>query len=250
VPDERGPRQTLDEDRDAYRYDRFTTRLLLEDMRFSRHAPRPGDRFPQFELASLQGGLVRSGDLLGRPYLLTLGSLTCPMTAGAAEALVDLYREFGAEIPFITTYAREAHPGDYIPQPQDVATKAAHARRLAERDGFRWRVTIDDLDGTLHQQLDRKPNAAFLVGADGCVVFRSLWSADTMALRAAMLAITRGEAPRQNSSTAMIGPMLRALPWIDRTIRSAGPRASRDLWRAAPPMALMALAGRLFPRRH
>ena len=132
-----------------------------------------------------------------------------------------------------------------IPQPADLNQKSAHAPRLAERDGYRWRVAVDELDGTLHRQLDGKPNAAFVVYGDGRLAFRSLWATDFIALRQAIDAVTQGDPPRRSTSQSMMGLMLRAMPWIDETLRRAGRSASRDLWRSAPPMALMARLARL-----
>ena len=83
-------------DKDAYQYKRFTTRMLLHDMRFSGSAPSAGDEFPEFDLPSTDGHRVTKSDFVGeRPMLMILGSLTCPMTS------VDRRRKwdtFGPEI--------------------------------------------------------------------------------------------------------------------------------------------------------
>lgn len=228
-----------------YRYERFTTRLMLADLRFSRRAPQPGQLFPSFDLATPGEGRQRSANFVGvRPFVLVLGSLTCPMTASAAAGLRELHESFGDSLPFVSVYTREAHPGDRIPQPQLLDEKIAHARELATRDDYRWHVAVDDIDGTLHRQLDAKPNAVFIVDANGRLAFRSIWSSDLGSIRAAIRAVISGEQPKKQRSTAMMGPMLRALPWIDRVVSGAGRTASRDLWLAAPPMALMAKLAR------
>lgn len=225
----------------AYRYEQFTTGHMLADLRFSARAPQPGDPFPRFTLPTTHGTHLRAEDLLGRqPFFLTLGSLTCPMTAAAGPSLIELFEEFGEEVTFITLYTREAHPGEVIPQPHDITDKIEHARRLAERDRYAWHVAVDDVSGSLHQYLDLKPNAGYVVDAEGRIAFRTLWSSDTRSLRAALGAVARGEAPARATSRAMVGPMMQALPGVDAVVRRAGPSASRDLWRAAPPMALMA----------
>jgi len=221
---------------------------MLADLRFSGAAIQPGQPFPAFDLDATDGTRVRSTDLKGQPYVVILGSLTCPMTASAAEGLRSLHEAMGDSFEFVTVYTREAHPGELIPQPTDLNQKSAHARRLAERDGHNWRVAVDDLDGTLHRQLDGKPNAAFVVDRDGRLAFRSLWATDFTSLRQAIDAVTRGDVPRRSTSQSMMGPMLRGMPWIDETVRRAGRSASRDLWRSAPPMALMARLAR-FGRR-
>lgn len=233
----------------AYRYHRFTTRLMLADLRFSTRAPKPGAPFPAFDLATVDGGRVRSADLFGmRPFVLILGSLTCPMTASAGAGLRELHESMGAEVTFISVYTREAHPGERVPQPEVLEQKSAHAAQLAARDQYRWRVAVDDLEGTLHRQLDVKPNAAYVVDEQGRVAFRSLWASDHRALRRALEAVAGGEHPKRRTSRAMLGPMMRALPWIDPIVSRAGRSASRDLWRAAAPMALMGKLGRWWRR--
>lgn len=234
-----------------YRYERFTTRLMLADLRFSRRAPQPGEPFPSFDLATPDAGRLRSAELVSeRPFVLVLGSLTCPMTASAAVGLHQLHESFGDSLPFISVYTREAHPGERIPQPGQLDEKVAHARELASRDDYGWHVAVDDIDGSLHHQLDAKPNAVFVVDANGRLAFRSIWSSDLGSTRSAIQAVINGEQPKRQTSTAMIGPMLRALPWIDRVVSRAGRTASRDLWLAAAPMALMAkLARPLGPPR-
>jgi hypothetical protein len=235
--------------RDPYRYERFTTRLMLADLRFTRHAPRPGDPVPAFDLATVDGGRLRSADLLGhKPFIVTLGSLTCPMTAAAAHGLRQLHAATGDAVELITVYTREAHPGESIPQPARLGQKLEHAQALAERDYYHWTVAVDDIDGTLHRQLDLKPNAAYLVDRSGRIAFRALWSSETAALITAAQAVVRGDRPRHDTNSALLRPMMRALPLVDAVMRRAGRRASRDLWRAAAPMALMAKLARPWSR--
>lgn len=230
-----------------YRYDRFTTKLLLNDLRFSSTAPSAGSPMPDFDLETLDGGRVRRDDLVGeRPVLLVLGSLTCPMTASSAPSLEQLHREYGDRVEFVTVYTREAHPGEQIPQPSSLDEKRAHAASLAERDHLGWRVAIDDLEGTLHRQLDGKPNAAYLMDRDGRLAFRTIWASDTGSLRAALDAVSQGRRPKRQSSSAMARPMMAALGSIDPVVAKAGSSAQRDMWRANAPMALMGKAANLF----
>jgi len=236
------------EEEHPYRYHRFTTRLMLADLRFSDRAPKPGAPFPAFDLATIDGGRLRSEELIGRPFVVIPGSLTCPMTASAAGGLRELYEALGTDVTFISVYAREAHPGEQVPQPQNLDAKVARAAELAVRDRYRWHVAVDDLEGTLHRRLDAKPNAAYVVDAQGRLAFRSLWASDAQALRRALEAVARGEHPKRRTSRAMTMPMMRALPWIDAIVSRAGPSASRDLWRAAAPMALMGKLGRRWRR--
>ena len=57
-----------------YRYGHFTTKRLLQDLRFGGSALRPGDALPEFELATTDGGRVNKTDFVGdRPLLLIMG---------------------------------------------------------------------------------------------------------------------------------------------------------------------------------
>jgi peroxiredoxin len=38
--------------------------------------PKPGERFPDFDLPTTDGGPVRLNDYLGRPFLVTFASVT------------------------------------------------------------------------------------------------------------------------------------------------------------------------------
>jgi len=79
-----------------YLYDHVTQKVLMEDMSFGARAPRPGERLPQFDLPSVDGGRVRSTDFVGRkPLLLITASYSCPMTASSNPILKDFFDEFG-----------------------------------------------------------------------------------------------------------------------------------------------------------
>jgi thiol-disulfide isomerase/thioredoxin len=107
----------------AYRFRRFRTALVIDDMTFGQDAPGPGDRVPHFDLPTLDGGRFSSGDLGGRPVLLTVGSRTCPVTESAGPVLRRLHAEFGDKVRFVLVNTREAHPGDLFGQPQTPEEK-------------------------------------------------------------------------------------------------------------------------------
>ncbi len=226
-----------------YRYKKFTTRLLFRDLRFRREAARAGDPLPAFELITTQGDRMKSGDLAGdRPLLLIFGSLTCPMTASAMPSLFELYAEFGKRIEFVMLNVREAHPGEFYPQPDTIEEKLGHARALKRLYEIPWTVVIDDIGGDLHRRLDPKPNSAFLMDVDGIIVFRSLWASDRTALRQALESAANGKRPARSESTALVVPVARAMGHVHQIMKRAGPQAARDLWLFAFPMAL---AGRI-----
>jgi hypothetical protein len=234
----------------SYRYQHFHTKLLMDDLRF--HAgPEPGEPMPEFDLPTTDGRRVTKGDFMGRrrPLLFSMGSVTCPMTADADTMLKRLYARFADRVAFVTLYVREAHPGDRCPQPDTIDRKMRYARDLQQRDGLPWPVAVDDIDGTLHQRLDPKPNAVYVMDIDGRVAFRALWSNDRESiLSAALDAVARGRTPVGQHQGRMI-PMMRGVAEMDRMLESSGPTARRDVLCAAPPVYAMARLVGLAKRR-
>ena len=226
-----------------YRYKRFTTRLLLRDLRFRKGAPGSGDSFPAFELITTSGDRLANGDVFAdKPVLFIFGSMTCPMTASAAPSVQELYDEFGDRVDFIMLYVREAHPGEHFAQAETMEEKLEHARALKKFYDIQWTVAADNIDGDLNRALDPKPNSAFLMNNEGIILFRSLWAADRDALHQALDAAAAGRVPERKQSEALISPVTRAMGQVQEVMERSGPQAVRDLWRAGFPMAL---AGRM-----
>jgi len=236
------PERTTDEGT-RYRFQHLALPLVLEDMYFSKGDPGPGDRVPGFDLPTLGGGRFRSRDLAQTgPALMIFGSTTCPVTDNAAPGLNVLHRRFGAPVRFVMVNVREAHPGKTFPQPTTLATKTAHAERLRRLHGFEFEVAVDDIDGSLHRALSPKPNSAYVLGADGTILFRAQWANDTEALAAALESVVAAEAPRRSQSGGLVMPMLRMLRNIAPALDRAGSGAWADMWLVAPPLAALALA--------
>ncbi len=230
-----------------YRYDRFTTGLLLRDMRFRKGAAAPGDIVPAFNVVTTDGEELTNQDVFGnRPVLLLFGSITCPMTASAMPFLTQLHSEYGDRVDFIMLNVREAHPGEHFRQPVTVAEKLDHARALKQLYGISWTVATDNIEGSLHRALDPKPNSAFLINIDGIIVFRSLWASDQKAMRQALESVAAGRAPDRPQSQALLIPVARAMGQVQEVMDRAGPQAVKDLWRAGLPMALAGRVATIF----
>jgi len=198
---------------------------------------------PEFDVQTVDGGRFRSSDFaqIG-PVLLIFGSSTCPMTDSAAPGLNELHLRFGDRVRFVMVNVREAHPGETFPQPRTFDAKNTHAERLRDLHGFGFEVAVDDLDGTLHHALSQKPNSAYVVGANGTILFRAHWANDAQALAAALDAVVAGKLPRHSQSGGLARPMLRMLPNLAPVLDRAGSGAWADMWRVAPPLAAVALA--------
>jgi hypothetical protein len=233
---------------DAYRFTRFGPALLIDDLTFARDAPGPGDRVPAFDLVTLDGGRFRDTDLGPLPVLMVFGSRTCPVTASAGPVLRRLYALFGDRVRFVLVNTREAHPGDVFGQPQTYAEKRTHAAELRDHHAIDFEVAVDDIDGRLHRAMSPKPNSAYLIDPSGVIRHRAHWANDEQALHAALTDLTAGRVPARGRSRAMIGPLMRAVGHLHGIVRFAGRRVERDVWLAAPPLALLGRLSRLFGR--
>lgn len=168
------------------------------------------------------------------------------MTASAGPALKQLHEEFGDRVAFVSLYVREAHPGENYPQPETFEEKLEHARAYKERDGIPWPVAVDDVEGSLHQTLDPKPHAAYIMNVSGDVAFRTLWANDERTLREGLKEIsTRPEAiigERQPKAA----PMLKGMGKFYEVLGASGDVARQDLLREVPPMYAVARLASLF----
>lgn len=229
-----------------YNYDHVTTKVLMEDMSFSDDAPRPGDRLPHFDLSLIDGGSIDTSATKGKPMLLMTGSYSCPMTASSNPTLKEMYEEFGQDIDFVMLLVREAHPGEYVEQPRTYDQKQALARAMKARDQLPFPIAIDDVEGSMHQALDKKPNAVWLTDREGTIIYRGLWAGDDTGLLQALDAAVRGGLPPQQDSSRHLAPMAMGIGKMGEMTSRSGPRAQRDLWRAAPPMAAVAWLADLY----
>lgn len=235
---------TTDRATEDYRFTTFRTRLMLEDLRFRPADPRPGDRVPDFDLPTLDDARFTSRSLGDRPVLLVFGSRTCPVTRSGLpriDALLDVY---GDRVRFVLVQTREAHPGDVLTQPGTLAAKTAHAAAMREDLGVRHEVAVDDVDGTLHRALGPKPNSAYVLTPDGTISARIHWANDDAALRTALEDALAGRDVARRSRTVV--PLLRAVGHLPAVVERAGRKAGRDVWSAAPPLAVLARISRGF----
>ena len=144
-----------------YRFKRLRTQLLMQDFRFKKRAPGPGDPLPEFDLVTTTGERIETKDYTDKqPLLLIFGSVTCPMTVSAFAPLKRLYSKFGDKIAFVMLNVREAHPGENFQQPETLEEKLEHAKAMKDNYDIPWTVAVDDIDGSLHRALDTKPKVS------------------------------------------------------------------------------------------
>ena len=192
---------------------------------------------PEFELQTVDGEVTKSADI--RQVLLTFGSMSCPMTASSISPLQRLHAEFGDKVDFVMLNVREAHPGENIEQPDTFDAKLQHARAMKKQFIIPFSVAVDDIDGTLHQALDTKPNGAYLIDTDGTFAFRSLWAGDEKGLREVLTKITQGQNLAKRQSLAMFGPLSKGMGYFHEVLKRAGRQAQLDMLKAAPPIFLV-----------
>ncbi len=225
--------------RDTYAYDTFTTDLIVSDLAFRRTDPGPGDTVPDFNLELLDSGRLTPTTLGPRPVLIIFGSLTCPVTESSGPVINDLHRRYGDRIRFVFVNTREAHPGDHLPQPRAIDAKRRRAADLRAHHGFGFEVAVDSIDGDFHRAMGPKPNSAYLLRPDGVIAYRAHWANDGAGLERALRALLDGTGIAGRSS-AMVGPLLRAIGHLPGIGRRGGHKVMRDVWRAVPPFAILA----------
>ena len=232
---------------ESYRYETFRAGLLMNDARFTPDALAPGQLLPDRTLVRQDGEQISLRNLAaGRPVVLVTGSLTCPLSISALPVFTKLSRRYGDRVAFGFIYTREAHPGENVGQPSTMEVKMAHARQLQEAHGVDWPVLVDDLEGTVHRMLDTKQNSVHIADADGRIVFRALF-AGASGVAKAIAAVAESGRPHKSQIHGMLTGAMKSIGYIDETLRQAGSLAYRDVVKAVPPMAAMALVARVFP---
>lgn len=232
----------------GYRIQHPTLPVLLGDMRIPATDPGPGDPAPVIDLPITTGDRVNTEEPArdGRPVFLVFGSLTCPITEGAADGIKDLHRRYGARIRFVLVNVREAHPGSLVPQSQTIEEKTAHAQALQRHHGCDFDIAVDDIDGTLHRSFGPRPSSAYLIDPSGTIVFRAQWSNVTPALEEAMAAVATGRRPPRADVRQTLRSVVQMAGHGQVSFDTAGKGALRDTWKATPPMAAMIQTSRLF----
>jgi hypothetical protein len=229
-----------------YGYPHFKREMLLEGLYFG-GGPPPGLPMPEFDLPTTVGDRLRKGDFVGRrPLLLTFASITCPMVASNGPALKRLHKEFGDRVAFVTLYVREAHPGERYPQPEAFEQKLEYARAYKKRDWIPWPVAVDSVEGDLHWALDPKPDAAYLIDADGNVAFRSVSSSDERVLREGLEAIASQQPLAVGERQPRVVPLLKGVGMAYEVLDLAGQEAKEDFRRELAPIYLLVRLAALF----
>jgi len=96
---------------------------------------------------------------------------------GEVSPLNDLYEAYRSkDFEFLTVYVREPHPGEHFGPHKSFEQKLAYARQCREQDGIRNPLVVDDLEGTVHRLYGVLPNMVYIVGKDGRIVYKAMWT--------------------------------------------------------------------------
>ncbi|QDG79103.1 deiodinase-like protein [Labrenzia sp. PHM005] len=189
--------------------------------------PIAGQKAPDFELQTTDGGKQRLLAFEGEYLVLEMGSITCPLFQSRRTIMEALESEFPS-VSNAVLYVREAHPGQLIKGHESQWDKTACALRLKEEDRESRIIFVDDFDGKAHVAYGSMPNAVFIINKNGCVVFRSEWN-NPSATRKALKALTAGREVRVKSYFRPAVPKT-----VLRTLRKAGRGAASDFFKGLP----------------
>lgn len=116
----------------------------------------------------------------GKIRAFMFGSISNPPSRVQMERWSRLAKKYaGQDVQIFVIYGRELHPGDgksfkMYPIPKSEYEKAAYAKEYAQLGTIP--VLVDGLDDAVFNIYGRAPNGAYLIDADGNLVFRSTWA--------------------------------------------------------------------------
>lgn len=147
--------------------------------------PKVNDPAPDFELPDANtGNRVRLSAFRERSaVVLVFGSYSCPNFRGSAEALKTMQRRFGAHIPFLLVYIREAHAADQWQSTRNerenvalspaatIGQKRDYAQRCSRKLHLEFPAVVDGMDGAVESAYQAWPSRVFVIGKDGRILY-------------------------------------------------------------------------------
>jgi Iodothyronine deiodinase len=157
----------------TYNYKHFTP----EEYDFSVfHGLNVGESFFDADVYTFDGVARKLSDYVGgKPLVLEIGSMTCPMYARSAREMKPMPSQYPG-LNFAILYVREAHPGERVGQHETIEDKIAAAKMSCTKHAEERLTLVDNIDGTGHQAYGSKPNSIYVIGTDGTILFRSIWN--------------------------------------------------------------------------
>lgn len=158
------------------------------------------------------------------------------MTRGARPGLINLYKDFGHRVQFVSVYIREAHPGENYPHHTTAEQKMRHARDWATLDRTPWTVAVDTLDGATHNAYGPLPNSVYLIDRTGRVAFRALWAGQEGLLRDKVEELLRRETAGEDpinlgQQENLVIPLIHGAAEFDHAVARGGEKSKEDFRR-------------------
>ena len=116
----------------------------------------------------------------GKVRVFMFGSITNPPARAQLLQWEKLQSKYDtAQVEIFVVYGHELHPGDKkkfrrYPVPKTEAEKAAYAKEFAAMTNLP--VLLDGMDDKVFNAYGRAPNGAYVIDADGRLVFRATWA--------------------------------------------------------------------------
>ena len=211
----------------SYNYERFdSSHYDLGNFR----GPAVGTKAADFAATTPDGQPVQLAAYFGRPIVLEMGSVTCPLYQTRRDGMENLARAY-PDVQFLVLYVREAHPGEKVTPHKSDADKRLRARGLKDDFGESRTILVDDLAGTAHEIYGAFPNSVFVIDRNGTIVFRSDWN-DVAAVRKVLRRLAAGKPVGR--VTSLFKP---ASPFAaKRTFAYAGKGSARDFLTSLPSL--------------
>ena len=119
-------------------------------------------------------------DSKGKVRVFMFGSITNPPARAQLPLWEKLQAKYDtAQVDLFVVYGHELHPGDKkkfrrYPVPRTGAEKAAYAQEFASMTTLP--VLLDGMDDKVFDAYGKAPNGAYVIDADGRLVFRATWA--------------------------------------------------------------------------
>lgn len=116
----------------------------------------------------------------GKVRAFMFGSITNPPARMQLPQWDRLRAKYDtAKVDLFVVYGKELHPGDQktfkaYPQPKSEYEKLAYAQEFAQLT--KLPVLVDGLDNGVLDRYGKVPNGAYVIDADGRLVFRGTWA--------------------------------------------------------------------------
>ena len=105
------------------------------------------------------------------------------MCSSGREEIFANFRARGVDV--VIVYTREPHADEQHPQPSTKVQRHDLAVAMIDEDEMKVPVVLDSMDSTIQEAYGDFPNMAFILDAQGRVIYKEAWESP-QAIRAAL----------------------------------------------------------------